>query len=188
MSDPVTVPFSVISALGGLVMNDPGVVHGTRPDQLRPWHPCSDEVPHPDSQLVLPASAPALDLLLRRALGTTNRPFHRKRDHGRWGIGTVIFTPDEDDDAPDALYIHVPALGEGVEWVDCPKCGGSGRLPPKNATHIGGGLYVHPLGAVGEDCLNCGGSGDVRSPVHMDYDKAFAACLIRVAEVAAQEK
>jgi len=177
MSTHTTVPFSTLAALGGLVGDDPGVVHGEGED-LRPWHPCSDELPHPSRPLVLPASKPALERLLVRALGTSSRGFHRKRAHGDWGIGTIVFTPEADKDSPDALHIHVPELDE---WVPCKNCGGTGRTPPKDATHIGGSLWVKPLGSIGPTCLSCGGLSEVRSAVHMDMDKAFAACINKVA-------
>ncbi len=96
MTDPITVPASVLAALGGLVVDDPGVaMRDPERTVWFSWHPLDGAADDDDwagdantgtvhgiagHELRLPASAPALLRVLARHLGFDLAP------QLRWGL------------------------------------------------------------------------------------------------------
>ena len=77
MTGPITVPASVLAALGGLTEDDPPVVAIHLVIGRHAWHSCVPSTGpgvRVTDRLLLPASAPALLRVLARYLGMTLQP------------------------------------------------------------------------------------------------------------------
>jgi len=121
MTGPITVPASVLDALGGLTDDDPAVLMQLGTAFLRVLGPGAGGAR--GSHLLLPASAPALLRVLARYLGMTLQPGEVPRWEyllDGWALGTVTDDEPANVDGGDHTDLPMAALAAVLIHVGGP--------------------------------------------------------------------